>query len=344
MQEIEHLERFKFLLIIFLIINQNYFSQTHPNENIDRLLRNGINEIVKQNYQIAESTFRQLDEEHPKLPLGKIYLAATFIAKSFDYGIPFDEEQIISSLNEAKKISENLLKENKNNIWYKYYYALTEGYNAYYLAINGSIINAFSIGLKSYNLFEDILNQDSSFQDALLAVGTFKYWRSDKLKFLSWLPFVKDERVIAINQLETSIRNNSYNSHLAIYSLIWIFINEKEYLKAKNLAELALRKFPQSRLFKEALARIYENIDLNQSILLYTQLLNSYKDLKLESRVRKITINHKIAIQLQKLGEKKQALKICNEILSINDLSEYEKSQLSERLQRVRKMRQELMD
>ncbi|MCS7052987.1 MAG: hypothetical protein NZM09_04555 [Ignavibacterium sp.] len=338
------MEHFKFLIIIFLVINQNYYSQTHPNENIDRLLRNGINEIVKQNYQIAERTFRQLDEEHPKLPLGKIYLAATLIAKSFDYGIPFDEDQIISSLNEAKKISENLLKENKNNLWYKYYYALTEGYNAYYLAINGSILDAFSIGLKSYNLFEDILNQDSSFQDALLAVGTFKYWRSDKLKFLSWLPFVKDERAIAINQLETSIRNNSYNSHLAIYSLIWIFINEKEYLKAKNLAELALRKFPQSRLFKEALARIYENIDLSQSILLYTQLLNSYKDLKLENRVREITINHKIAIQLQKSGEKKQALKICNEILSINDLSDYEKSQLSERLQRIRKMRQELLN
>ena len=341
MREIELLAHFK-VFILSLLFSGILFSQTHPDLKIDKALRNGISEIVKQNYRNAEKIFVELDENYPKLPIGKIYLAATLIAESYDYETPFDDERITSLLTEAKNSAEILINNNKQDIWHKYYLALVTGYQAYYEAIKGNLLTAFSIGLNSYNLFDDILEQDSSFQDALIAVGTYKYWKSDKLEFLSWLPFIEDEREVGIKLLERSIKNNSYNSHLAIYSLIWILIHKKDFNGAKNLTEFALNKFPQSRIFREAYARVYEEIDLNKSIQIYNQVLDSYENLELENRVRVITLKHKIAIQLNKAGRKSQALKICDEILSINDLSKFEYEKLKDRLERVKKMQSEI--
>lgn len=341
-QEIEHLAHFK-VIFIFLLFSGIPFAQNHPNSKIDKTLRLGISEIVKQNYRNAEKIFQEFDEDYPQIPLGKIYLAATLIAESYDYETPFDDNRITSLLSEAKKTSEFLLSSNKKDNWYKYYLALVTGYQAYYEAIKGNLFKALSVGLNSYNLFDEILEQDSTFQDALIAVGTYKYWKSAKLEFLSWLPFIDDEREVGVKLIERSIKNNSYNSHLAIYSLIWIFIHKKDFNNAKYLAEFALNKFPQSRIFKEAYARIYEEIDLNKSVHIYNQVLDSYENLGLENRVRVITLKHKIAIQLQKLGRRTQALKICNEILSIDDLTKFEIDRLGDRLERIKKMQNELL-
>lgn len=342
MQEIEHLAHFK-IFILFVLITGFTLSQTHPDPKIDKMLKDGISEIVKHNYRGAEKIFNKLGEDFEELPLSKIYLAANLIAESYDYETPFDEKQINDLITNAKRISENLLSKNKSDIWNKYYRALLEGYAAYFEAIKGNFLTAFSIGLTSYNMFDEILKQDSSFQDAKIAVGTYKYWKSDKLEFLTWLPFVDDEREMGIKFLESSIKNNSYNSHLAINSLIWIFIDRKEFEKAKNLAKFALKKYPHSRIFKEALARVYEDIDLNQSIILYNQLLDSYENLNLSNRVKVITLRHKIAIQLQKVGKNNQALKICDDILSINDWTSFEMEKLSSRLERIKKMRNDLV-
>lgn len=341
MQEIGLLAHYK-ILVILLLVNSLIFPQSHPEPKIDKLLKEGISEIIKQNYRNAEKIFLTLDEEFNEIPLGKIYIAATLIAEGYDYEIPFDNNRINLLLTQAKKISDDLLSKDSKNIWNKYYRALLDGYAAYFEAIKGNLLNAFSIGLTSFNLFDEILIQDSSFQDAKIAVGTYKYWRSDKLEFLNWLPFVHDEKELGIKYLQSSIKNNSYNSHLAIYSLIWIYIHKKEFVKAKNLTEFALKKYPQSRIFKEALARVYEDIDLEQSVLLYSQLLNSYEKLKLENRVKVLILKHKIAIQLQKLGKNKQALEICEEILAEQNFTKFEMEKLGARLERVKNLASQL--
>jgi hypothetical protein len=341
MQVIELLGHYK-LIFLFVFCSNLNLAQSLTDDFLENQIKKGINYIVIQNYDLAEKTFQDIDTKYVELPLGKIYLAATLIAKSYDYETPFEDEKITSYLSEAKKVSENLLKVNKTDILFNYYYALAIGYQAYFEALKGNVLKAFSLGLNSYDIFEDILKKDSSFQDAMIAVGTYKYWKSDKLKYLNWLPFIEDEREIAKRLLINAIKNNSFNSHLAIYSLIWIFINERDFIRAKNIAELALKKYPQSRLFREVLARVYEDIDLNQSINLYYKLLDSYQNLNLNNRVKVIIIKHKIAIQLQKLGKDQQALKICDEILSIQDLSNYELEKLESRLERIKRMKIEL--
>lgn len=333
---------FNKLFTAVLFFSLSVFAQSYPDKKVDDLLRKGIDKIINQKYDEAKTIFSELDKQRSDLPLGKIYLAATEIAQSYDYDTPFNHKLITDYLETAKDISKKLLDSEKSNLWNKYFLAITEGYIAYYDAIRGSWLQAISTGLSSISLFEDILQSDSSFHDAYIAIGTYKYWKSAKTEFLNWLPFIDDEKDLGIKLLTSAVTNSSYNYHLAVNSLIWIYIDRERYADAIELADKALYKYPDSRIFRWGLARAYENINPQKSIKEYFNILRSYPDTLKSNRVNEVTLKHIIAQQYYKLGKKSDAKKLCEEILSIKNYSDYEKDKLESRLKRVQKLHKEL--
>lgn len=339
----ELLVRFKLVLIIFITTGTILFGQSYPDRKVDELLRTGIDKIIQQDYLSAKKIFTELDSIRTDLPLGKIYLAATEIAMSFDLEIPFNHSYITQNLRKAESLSKELLKKNPDDLWNKYFLALTEGYFSYYDAVRGSWLNAVSNAVNSISLFEEILEKDSSFHDAYIAIGTFKYWKSAKTEFLSWLPFVSDEKSTGIEYLNLAIRNSSYNYHLAVNSLIWIYIDRERFGDAIELATKALDRYPQSRIFRWGLARAYENINVETAIREYQKILKSYLEAGIPNRVNIVTLKHIIAQQYVKIGRRNEALKLCDEILSIRDFSDFEKEKLDSRLKRIKKLKEELI-
>jgi len=343
MQEIGLLVRSDILLLLFFILLQTEIhSQVYPDDRVDSLLRTGIRHIVNQDYKGGEEIINLLNKEFPNLPLGKIYLAANRIAEAYDYAEDFDEEFILKRLEEAKEQSEKLIDSDNENIWYQYFLALTEGYTAYFHAINESWFSALSTGVDAISEFDKILASDKKFYEAYIAIGTFEYWKSRKMEFIDWLPFSNDSRKIGIDRLKVAIDSSSYNSYLAINSLIWIYIDQNRFDDAIKISEKALKEFPDSRTFKWGLARAYEEIDPSKSIALYIEILNSYPVLENGNLKNEITLKHIIAQQYVKLGDKQNALKYCNEILSIKNIPEKTADELAERLERVKSLKKEL--
>jgi len=334
---------YKFLFIFFVIlIFTNNPAQTYPDAQVDSMLKTGIRYIVNQDYKSANQVFNNLNEEYSHLPLGKIYLAAIKIAEAYDYARDFDENYILKNLESAKEQSEILVEQDKDHIWYRYFYALAEGYISYYDAIEGSWFSALSTGINSISEFEEILIEDKNFYEAYIAIGTFEYWKSRKLEFMDWLPFASDSKNIGIDRLILAIDSSSYNSHLAINSLIWIYIDQKKYADAIKVAEKALSEFPQSRTFKWGLARAYEEKNSLRAIELYLDILNSYPDSLKENYKNEITLKHLIAQQYAKLGANEKALKYCDEILSMKNIPKKTLDELSGRLERVKSLKMEL--
>lgn len=328
------------LLLIFVPLN---FGQVYPDKSVHKILKAGINLIIDQKYNEAEKLFSHLDRTRKDIPLGKIYLAAVHIAKAYDYEEPYDHRLISNYLESAKKISERLLKNDERNIWNNYFIALTEGYIAYYAALREDWLQAFSTGLSSVSGFENCLEINKDFYESLIAIGSYKFWRSKKTEFISWLPFIDDEKELGIKYLQNAVKYSGYNSHLAIHSLTWIYIEQEEFDEAVDVAELALKEHPESRIFKWGLARSYENIDPSKSISLYKEILNSYPKSLKSNKINEITLKHIIAQQLVKINKRDEALSICNEILSMNNYSKYELDKVNKRLERVRTLKQELI-
>ncbi|MHB8579716.1 MAG: tetratricopeptide repeat protein [Ignavibacteriaceae bacterium] len=334
--------KLSFVFLIVALSSPFIFSQSYPDSSVNNFLRKGIKEIINQNYEAATNDFNQLNSNFPNLPLGKIYLAAVEIAKSYDLGEEFNSNFINSNLKAAREQSKELLEKEGNNIWDNYFLALSDGYTAYFSALNKSWITAFSEGLKARSDFEKCLKLDPKFYDAYIAIGAYKYWKSRKTEFLDWLPFIKDEEQSGIELLKNAISHSSYNDHLAINSLIWIYIDRGEYNKAANLAQEALKEYPDNRLFLWGLARAYEDIDKVVSIKTYTKVLNSYMQVPDQNHYKEIILKNIIAKLYQKLGDKQNALLYCNEILSIKDISANVKEKLSARLEKVKELKDEL--
>jgi tetratricopeptide (TPR) repeat protein len=343
MPETEHLARSKlFFFLIILLICLESKAQVYPDATVDSLLRTGIDYIVKQDYKSASETFYTLDDKYPSLPLGKIYLAANKIAEAYDYAEEFNETFIYGNLESAKLQAQQLEKTDDQNIWNQYFFALSEGYLSYFEALNNNWFSALSSGVNSISKFEQILEADENFYEAYIAIGTFEYWKSRKLEFVNWVPFADDTKDIGIDLLIVAIDSSSYNSHLAVNSLIWIYIDQKKYADAMEVAQSALEEFPQSRTFKWGMARAYEELNPLKSIELYKEILNSYPELKNSNYVNEITLKHIIAQQYAKIGETQQAIEYCDEVLSIKNILPKILEDMSDRLERVKELKIEL--
>jgi hypothetical protein len=332
---------YKKLLVIFFLITLSSvsFSQIYPDHAVDSLLKKGINEIIKQNYDSSNVVFENLKKDFPQLPLGKIYLAANKIAQAYDYGEPFDNQFIQKNLSDAIDQSKSLIEKSNKNIWDIYFMALSQGYYAYYEALDKNWVSALNEGLNSISNFNKCLSIDSAFYEADLAIGTFKYWKSRKTEILNFLPIFKNEEVQGIELLKMAIDHSSYNKYLAMNSLIWIYIEQKKYTKAQQLAKYALEEFPDSRLFKWGLARSYEADSVSESIKIYYHILNSYNGTSLYNY---ILIKHIIAQQYYKLGDYGKALKLCNAILSVKNIPKYLEDKLEKRIERVKRFKKKL--
>ncbi len=331
-------------LFIFLFFSITIFAGNFPNKTVDKIINQGADYLLNHNYEAARYKFIELNNLFPKIPLGRVYLAVLEIAKSVDYAEKFNETKIEKLLNEAKDLSDSLYKSNKKDLWSNYYVALSSGYYAYYKGMIGDYLSAFSNGLTSISYYEKCLSIDSLFYDSYIALGTYYYWKSAKTKAISWLPFVNDDRALGKRLLEKAINKDTYGHFLGAYSLVWIYIDNKEYTKALKLCEEVLKIYPKNRLFKLSLARIYTETDKNKAIALYQEVLNTIMELDKNNHVIEIELKHKIAMQYNDLGNYEKALDYCNNILGIKLKDQYAKEQLATRLKRVKTLKAELKE
>lgn len=331
------------ICIILLFINSWAFPQEFPNSDVHIALEIGIEYILNQNYEMASKKFSSLSQQHPELPLGKIYCAVVELIRAYDYGEEIDP-QIEKKFDEAIEQSDSLLNKNSADKWNLYFMALAKGYKTYYKILKDEWLSAVPTGFSAVGYFNDCLEIDSSFYEAYFAVGAYKFWKSRKLEFLEWLPFIKDESKEGITYIETALTKSIYNRNIAALSLIWIYIEQKKFNKAIEIAEMELKKNPINRTLLWALARSYEDVNIKKSIEIYKSILNSYRQIPNQNHFQEITLMHIIAQQYLKIGEKREAARICDEILLQKSISEEVRLRLSDRLKKVKKMKQELSD
>lgn len=289
-------------------------------------------------YENSFKKFQILSSDYGHLPLGKIMLAANEIFYAYDYQVPYNEKKILRLLEEAEEHSHRLLRKDKGNKWNRYYLSLAEGYKTLYEGLTRDWLNMIYDGISCISNYNSILEIDPVFYEAYIAIGAFKFWRSENIKYLQWLPFINDERQEGIRLLKLSVNQNSYHDFIGMDVLFWIYIRRGENEKAGTIAEESLRKYPGNRLFKMNLARYYETTDRRKAIRLYEDVLSLYDRKNHSNRVNEVLIKTKIAVSYFELGEMKKVLEITQPILGIKDFSEHESTALSGRLERLKKI------
>ncbi len=198
-----------------------------------------------------------------------------------------------------------------------YYLGMARSYIAYYNFRDGeNWLSGLSHGLKATGFLEDCLEINPKAYDAMTGIGTYMYWKSQNMSFLTWTPLVDDERYAGIHMLRLSELKAQYSSQQATNSLIWIYIEEERWNDAIHSARGILRRFPANRLFLWGLASAAEGReDWALARKAYQRIVASIDKEVSERRYIEIQARAKIALMSYELGDTSRAKQECDWVL-----------------------------
>jgi hypothetical protein len=235
------------------------------------LLTNGIDLILKQEYDRADSLFRDVVNRYPRHPMGYLYQAAVMQSYAIDMDVPVERKKFDSLLERGREASAGL-----DSLWNEYFLGTADGYEAYERVEHGDWFGGIRKGMSSASKFEEVIEQDSLFYDAYVGIGTYYYWRSRKTAFLQWLPLIKDDRELGITMLVVGAERSEYNRFTAMSALVSIALDDEDYTRAEEWSRCGLRFYPENRVFLWGLATALDRQKKNtESVLAYTNLLKS---------------------------------------------------------------------
>ncbi|HTP13436.1 MAG TPA: bacterial transcriptional activator domain-containing protein [Bacteroidota bacterium] len=220
--------------------------QTIP-EELDRLITQGIDLTLKQDYERADSVCRVATDRFPEDPLGYLYRAAVMQTRSMDYLDPLNFDTFDSLLAIARVHAEKIVDSHPQSPLGYFLLATAEGEGAYARVDAGNWLSGVTRGLGAASDFKKAVALDSACYDAYVGVGTYYYWKSKKAGFLNWA--LGDRRAEGIRLLEIAAVRGVYNRLAALSALTAIYTDAGEYDNAIRCATEGLRVYPDNRIF-----------------------------------------------------------------------------------------------
>lgn len=305
---------------IFVFFVESSPGQTCLDVKTDSLIHCGIELAIQHDYAKAESIFQQLIEDYPDHPMGYFFMAATIQSKMMDY----ESDQWSDKFHHYIQLSIQFAEKNEigkqtYDPWLLFYHGSALCYLAFYEGRNGDLLKAVRHGLSGISILNRINKIKPEFYDVYFGIGSYKYWRSQKTKFLNWLPLVSDDRDEGVAMVRLAVAKGTYTQFAAMNELIWILVDAGKAVEAYNWALKGLEKFPQSRFFLWGAAKtafILE--DYSASLIHFEKLLDSIINAPFDNYYNEYICRIKLAQCYEKLG---RFADVSNQIIYIESLS-----------------------
>lgn len=328
------------ILLLFLMASGwcwGLFAQTPENPEIARRIEQGIILTIRNEFDQAEQVFRDLIADYPQRPVGYFYLGATYQAMMLDRENYDSLQAFRNVMQTAIQRAKDLLKKNKDDTWALFFEGSAYLYISFIDSKLGRIWGSYRNASRGVGRLKKILKYDSTFYDAYLGVGSFKYWKSSKMKSLKWLPFISDQRREAIPMIELAIRKGRFTQLVGRDQLAWIYLDDGKPEEALQLALENYRLYPESRFFQWTLvAAYYRSNRLEEAYQLYRQLLHEIRQLPENNHYNEIVCLLRMAEIEYRWTHYAAVEKLTSELLSLS---------LSEDIRkRSRKKRQQALD
>ena len=304
----------KLLLIITFIPGLTFLLQAEENSWINET----IDFTINTQFDKAMLTVENQIKKNPQDYRAYFYLAATLNSKmthfeneddyqAFDAAIDKTLDLIDSTLEASETHDDSLLAD------LYFYKGSAYGYRAYQQGNGGEWLAAVSNGLKSVGYLKDTLEKDSTYYGAYLGIGVYKYWRYSRLSFISWLPFVPDDREQGIEMIKQAIVLDSLSRYMAMHQLVYILLDYDSVDEAVYFAEKIVQKYPKSQFMWWANAHAYfKKGDYNKAEKSYLTLYQLIKEDQNRNLSHLLKCNLKLALIYKELGETQKCKERCD--------------------------------
>jgi tetratricopeptide (TPR) repeat protein len=215
--------------------------------------------IYDDDFVLADSLGCLLGELFPDDPMGPFSRAASLLGKMFDREEPIESERFFDLLEIADSLASQIIDTASPGpaAWMAFYRGHVRSYRALWEARFGSSIRAIRLGYAARSEYERGLEYDSSCYDLYLGLGLYHYWKSAKGGILRRLRILKNEMDRGIAELRLAANSSAISREAARNSLIWVWLDRRQYDSAIVLCQEMSATFPDGKLFLWPLAEAY---------------------------------------------------------------------------------------
>lgn len=265
--------------------------------------------VLKQEYSRASEFANSIEEEYTR------EYAHLFIKNSqiVDYesfavdGHSFEKSgnSYINKIGKKWKSSDRLA----------YFKSMVKGMVGMSMIKRGSSLPGAMESKSSAKELEKLLKKYPTNTSLLQSVGLSKYYMATSL---SWLPIAGGKPESGLKLLRKALIQDDIDRYLTKQSMLWVYIDEKQYVRAVNTAESILHTYPNNTLaLRGLLQALYKNGDYDRALetakrvqgIAESRTPNNPSD-QLSSYVIQINI-------MKKQGNKSEALALCRKALAI---------------------------
>jgi tetratricopeptide (TPR) repeat protein len=261
----------------------------------DQILR-GIELTILTDFENAKNIYNGIIEKYPGEPIGYFYMAAVLQSEMLDREDFTHNEEFEDFVEKCVQKSTSLQNQRKQDPWLLFYEGNAYLYQSFLKSKLGKWWGAYRDAGKGVNRLERALEIDSTFYDAKLGIGSYKYWKSTKIQFITWLPFIADEREAGIRMVREAIEGGEYSKLIGRDQLAWILLDADRLEEAKKYALQNYNAYPQSRFFQWTLVEVlYRLRDWDRAYWVYDSLLHAERRIPVRNHYNEVECLLKMA-------------------------------------------------
>ncbi len=263
-----------FLLMFFWQFSSSAQSYSSDAE-IGMLIDRAIVHFHQGNYQDGIEICEQLMDKYPENPIGYLGAATIYYGIMKNYWINTYTCQFDSLITLGISKGRRAVEENHQNAECHFLYGAALGIRGLHRIQVGDWIGAFRDGLLGYRNVKRSYALNDQIYDAYYGLGLFYYWKSAKIKALSFLRFMKDEREKGITFIKTAIEKGRFSAMEGRFTLVEIYYHEGRFEEAYTHCLYLKDKFSDDPTWLYLMAKLFEEQQQWEEAINYYQTLLS---------------------------------------------------------------------
>jgi tetratricopeptide (TPR) repeat protein len=302
--------------ILALFFYHGLVSQTPYSAQLDGLVRQCMDFNFACRFDSALALALAIEKTLPDESIGYVCTAGVFQSMMIEYATDRWEKEFYQNVEKAIRKGESRIREKHDLPWNWYCLGSVYLYKGLVRGKTGDLVSGVINAHRGVKYLEKAVAADSTLFDALVGIGSYKYWAGRFYQHLRWLPWIRDERDLGVHMVEKAVRQGMFSYYAGLNSLGWIEFDRNQCESGLSLFRRGLEKYPDSRFFLWGEADCLFRLNrMEDAAAVYEGLLDSICSDKIWNPVNEIECSVKLALAYEKIGRATLAFEKSNAVL-----------------------------
>lgn len=293
--------------------------------------------VLEADYKGAEAFLDSCIASKPDELCCYLFKAAVIHYAATDYEDFSRAEDFHYLLDSVDRLSSARLKTAPDDVLNRYWRAASESMRGSWKANDGGLLGGIVTARSGARSMEAIVRADSTFFDAYLMTGSYRFWRGVAIGKMPVVSFDKRDAEAALHDVDIAIQKGTFTgplSNTVLMEMLLIYDPERAVSRGENL----IGDYPGCRLFAWQLGEAYKKLGrFDDAEGVFTRIAESMARDPLDKGVGQLRCFWKLAVCADDTGNKEKCVYYCNKVLSLKEGAAGSKS-AADRVGKARRM------